>query len=78
MRSLAGTRDSTFKLSGNPEVLTLFRPNFTTSHEGLYTHLPFNEIKPDTLIDMPTLFDSQGIYMAIKEDELVDLQPGLL
>ncbi len=69
---LLTSENSSFKLYGNPEVLTLFRPNFTTSHEGLYTHLPFNEIKADTLMDIPALFDFGGIYMAITEAELVD------
>jgi alpha-glucosidase len=64
--------NSTFNLSGDPEVLTLFRQNYTTSHEGLYTHLKYNKIVADTLMDMPALFDFQGVYMAITEAELVD------
>ncbi len=64
--------NTTFRLSGNPDVLNLFRANFCTYHEGLYTSLKFNEIKPDTLMDLPALFDFQGIYMAITEAELVD------
>lgn len=71
--SFSMTNENTsFKVSGNPIILTLFRPDFCTSHEGLYTRLPFSEIKPDTLMDMPSLFDFQGIYMAITEAELVD------
>jgi len=64
--------NSTFKLSGDPLVLALFRPHFQTSHEGLYNHLRFHEIKQDTLIDLPVLIDFQGIYMAITEAALVD------
>ena len=64
--------NSTFKLSGNPSVIALFRPNFRTSHEGLYSHQRFYEIKQDTLIDLPVLIDFQGIYMAITEAALVD------
>ena len=66
------SENSTFNLAGNPVVLTLFRSDFKTSHEGLYTKLLLNEIKPDTLMDMPALFDFHGIYMAITEAELVD------
>jgi len=63
---------TTFKLSGNPMVLALFLPHFQTSHEGLYSTLRFLEIKEDTLMDMPVLFDFQGIYLAITEAALVD------
>jgi alpha-glucosidase len=69
---LLTSENSTFNLSGDPEALALFRPNFTTSHEGLYTHLQYNKIRTDTLIDMPALFDFHGVYMAITEAELVD------
>lgn len=64
--------NSNFNLLGNPTVLTLFRSGFTTSHEGLYTKLSYNEIKEDTLMDMPALFDFHGIYMAISEAALSD------
>ena len=64
------SENSTFNLSGDPEVLTLFRPDFTTSHEGLYTHLQYNKIVTDTLMDIPALFDFHGIYMAITEAAL--------
>jgi len=69
---LLTNENTTFKISGNPMVTTLFRSNFRTSHEGLYSHLPYNQIKQDTLMDMPSLFDFHGIYMAITEAELVD------
>ena len=69
---LLTSENTSFNIAGNPKVLTLFRENFTTSHEGLYTHLLYNEIKADTLMDMPALFDFQGIYVAITEAELVD------
>lgn len=62
---------TSFKIAGNPKVLTLFRKNFTTSHEGLYTHLLYNEIKADTLMDLPALFEFKDLYMAITEAELV-------
>lgn len=63
--------NSTFHLAGDPKVLTLFRENYTTSHEGFYDHLPLSRIKADTLMDMPTLFEFPGkMYMAITEAAL--------
>lgn len=65
--------NSTFNIAENPKATTLFRENFNTSHEGLYTKLPLNEIKADTLMDMPALFEFTGkIYMAITEANLRD------
>ena len=63
--------NSNFNLVGNPTAHTLFLPSFTTSHEGFYTNLPISDIKEDTLMDMPTLFEFPGkIYMAITEAAL--------
>ncbi len=64
--------NTTFNLSENPKVLTLFLPDFLTSHEGLYSNLPLNEINENTLMDLPTLFDFDGIFMAITEAALAD------
>lgn len=62
---------STFNLAQDPKVLTLFRQNYTTSHEGFYDSLKLSEIKQDTLMDLPTLFQYPGnIYMAITEANL--------
>ncbi|MBS1531957.1 MAG: glycoside hydrolase family 97 catalytic domain-containing protein, partial [Bacteroidetes bacterium] len=62
-----------FNFAGDPTALTLFRQNYTTSHEGLYDHLPVSRIKPDTLMDLPALFEyPKGIYMAITEANLLD------
>ena len=62
---------TTFNLAANPKVLTLFRENYTTSHEGFYDSLWLNEIKPDTLMDLPSLFQYPGnVYMAITEANL--------
>ncbi|QHV94591.1 glycoside hydrolase family 97 protein [Spirosoma endbachense] len=64
---------STFRLAQNPNVMALFRANFTTSHEGLYTTLPLREIKNDTLMDMPALFEfPDKKYLAITEAALSD------
>jgi alpha-glucosidase len=62
-----------FNLANDPTALTLFRENYTTSHEGLYDRLPVSKIKPDTLMDLPALFEyPKGIYMAITEANLLD------
>src|SRR5581483_2178003 len=62
-----------FSMLGDPSALVLFRENYTTSHEGLYDHLPVSKIKNDTLMDMPALFEfPNGIYMAITEANLLD------
>ena len=62
---------TTFNLAQDPAVLTLFRENYTTSHEGYYDSLPLSKIKPDTLMDLPTLFQYPGdIYLAITEANL--------
>ncbi|MBE7174971.1 MAG: glycoside hydrolase family 97 protein [Mucilaginibacter polytrichastri] len=63
---------STFRFSGDPEALTLFRENYITSHEGLYSRLPLSRIKADTLMDMPTLFHAADAYVAITEAALRD------
>lgn len=62
---------STFNLAHDPMVLTLFRENYTTSHEGFYSRLPLSSIKADTLMDMPALFTfPDSIYMAVTEAAL--------
>lgn len=62
---------SAFNIAQNPTVHTLFRNSYTTSHEGLYEKLPYKEIKADTLMDMPTLFEFPGkLFMAITEANL--------
>jgi len=64
---------NTFNLTQDPTVLTLFRENYTTSHEGIYDKMPLSKIKADTLMDLPTLFEfPKGIYMAITEANLLD------
>ena len=47
---------TSFKLTGDPMVHTLFLPNYTSSHEGIYSSLLLSQVKQDTLMDMPTLF----------------------
>ncbi len=62
-----------FNINGNPKVRTLFLPNYTTSHEGEYSILRLNEIKEDTLMDLPTLFElSDNLFLAITEAALTN------
>ena len=62
-----------FRFTVDPIIKALLLPNFTTSHEGLYTTVPLNEIKEDTLMDMPALFQfPDKTYMAITEAALLD------
>ncbi|HEX3384577.1 MAG TPA: glycoside hydrolase family 97 protein [Mucilaginibacter sp.] len=62
-----------FNFAGDPTALTLFRQNYTSSHEGLYDRLPVSKIKPDTLMDLPALFECpKGIYVAVTEANLLD------
>jgi len=68
--TLTGEQTS-FNLAQNPTVLTLFRENYTTSHEGYYDSMRLSEVKADTLMDLPTLFQYPGpVYMAITEANL--------
>lgn len=65
--------NTSFNLSGNPTARVAFLENFTTSHEHLYSVMPLNDIKNDTLMDMPALFEFSGnIYMSITEANLVN------
>jgi alpha-glucosidase len=62
-----------FNLTQNPVTTALLRINYTTSHEGLYTKTSLRELKADTLIDMPVLFEFPNkTYMAITEANLHD------
>ena len=65
--------NSTFRLTGDPTLLTLFRESYTTSHEGFYSRLPLSKVPADTLLDMPTLVQYPGgPYLAITEAALRD------
>ncbi|MEX0720081.1 MAG: glycoside hydrolase family 97 protein [Balneolaceae bacterium] len=64
---------SSFNIAGNPTVRTLFWDNYTNNHEGFYHTLPFSDVKEDTLMDMPALFEFPGNnYIAITEANLRD------
>ena len=62
-----------FNVIDNPVIKALQLQNLTTSHEGLYTTAPLNEIKNDTLMDMPVLLQfPNNTFMAITEAALLD------
>lgn len=64
---------TSFRVQGDPKVLTLFLPNYKSSHEGLYSSLLASEIVEDTLMDLPVLFEfPDSVYMGITEAALVD------
>ena len=64
---------TSFRLTGNPMVHTLFLPNYTSSHEGIYSSLPLSHVQTNNLMDMPTLFEFPGKgYLAITEAALLD------
>ena len=64
---------SCFNLAGDPKALVLFLPSYTTSHEGVYTHLKCSEIEPGKLMDMPATFECpNNVFMAVTEAQLVD------
>lgn len=67
------TENSSFNISGNPRVQTLFWDKYTNDHEGFYNTLPYDEVVSDTLMDLPTLFEFPNeTYMAITEASLRD------
>lgn len=64
---------TTFNIDQNPKVYTLFWKDYNNDHEGLYHILPYKDIKPDLLMDMPALFEfPNDIYMSITEANLRD------
>ncbi len=63
--------NSTFNIMENPMVCTLLFKDSHNTHEDLYHKLHLNEIKEDTLMDLPALFEfPEKIYMAITEADL--------
>lgn len=65
--------NTTFHLAGDPMVLAGFLENYTTAHEARHELMPFSQVKPDTLMDLPVLFEfPKKVYMAITEAQLLD------
>lgn len=64
---------TSFNIQGNPDVLTLFLPNYLSSHEGLYTNVKYDVMDSQRLMDMPALFSFPNqVYMAITEAAVRD------
>ncbi len=64
---------SSFNITGNPAVHAIILPGYTTSHEGLYSKMPLSEIKENTLMDMPALFELPGkVFIGITEAALLN------
>jgi alpha-glucosidase len=62
-----------FHFAGDPLVKALLLPNFTSSHEGLYTTLPLSKMPADSLMDLPTLVQLPGnIFVGVTEAALLD------
>lgn len=60
-----------FNIQDNPMVYTMYQDRYNNAHEALYNTLSYDEIKPETLMDMPTLFEfPDKTYMAITEANL--------
>jgi len=60
-----------FKFAGNPRTWPLYRENYTTPHEGLYSSARVSELAADRLIDLPFLAEfDDGVSVAITEASL--------
>lgn len=65
--------ETQFNFAGNPVVKALLLPDYFTAHEGLYTTTTLNQLKEDTLADMPALFQcDNNTFVAITEAALLD------
>ncbi|MEI8282256.1 MAG: glycoside hydrolase family 97 protein, partial [Armatimonadota bacterium] len=63
-----GDEGTSFHLSGNPSGYVQYLENYNSSHEHSVTNSRLDEIKPDTLIDMPATFAyPDGTHVAITQ-----------
>ncbi len=57
-----------FQLVGNPRVWPLYRENYTTPHEGVYTATRVSDLATNRLIDLPLLMEYEsGVSVALAE-----------
>ncbi|RZJ66385.1 MAG: glycoside hydrolase family 97 protein [Flavobacterium sp.] len=63
---------SVFNFVQNPTAYALYRDNYLTSHEGLYTKTKLDSIPKNQLLDMPVLFELDGAFVSITEAALRD------
>lgn len=60
--------NSEFNISGNPKILSLYLPSYTSSHEGKYAYQEYDAVKREHLMDMPVLLEYPGqVYLAVTE-----------
>lgn len=65
--------NTTFNVMDNPKLLGMYLPSYQTSHEATYSHVKYEEIKEQNLMDMPALFEFPNhIFMAITEAAVRD------
>lgn len=62
-----------FNIKGDPKALLMYLPGYISSHEALYHHVKLNEVKENTLIEMPVMLDfDHKIFMSITEAAIVN------
>jgi len=62
---------TTFQLEGNPRTYTQYLEHYQTSHEHNVSAAPYRDLKPDTLMDLPTTFAWEGgPYASVTEATL--------
>ncbi|MCW3053351.1 MAG: glycoside hydrolase [Chthonomonadales bacterium] len=62
---------TSFAPAGNPQSYLQYLENYQTSHEHNVTTTPLQDVKPDTLLDMPATFAwEDGTYLALTEAAL--------
>lgn len=61
-----------FNVPNDPALKALYLPNFTSSHEGLYSTTKVSQVPDGTLMDVPALFQFGHSFMAITEAALLD------
>lgn len=65
--------NTTFNVVNNPKFLGMYLLSYQTSHEATYSHVNYEEIKEQNLMDMPALFEFPNhIFMAITEAAVRD------
>lgn len=57
-----------FNINGNPMALLMHLPGYINTHENVYTHVRYDEIKNENLIEMPVTMEfDHNIFVSITE-----------